>query len=42
MVSMEKINYQGWPNSYRLANARVDLIVTTDVGPRITHSGLIG
>lgn len=31
---MEKINYQGWPNSIRRTNARAELILTTDVGPR--------
>jgi len=39
---MEKVNYQGWPNCYRLSNNVVDLIVTTDVGPRIIRYGLIG
>ncbi|HVF10243.1 MAG TPA: hypothetical protein VNA16_05545 [Abditibacteriaceae bacterium] len=41
---MEKINYQGWPNCYRLANDNdiVDVIVTTDVGPRIIRFGFVG
>lgn len=39
---MEKINYRGWPNCYRLSNDLVDLIVTTDVGPRIIRYGFIG
>lgn len=38
---MEKITYQGWPNCYRLANSHVELIVTTDVGPRIIRYGFI-
>ncbi|MBN1287106.1 MAG: hypothetical protein JXB47_17025 [Anaerolineae bacterium] len=32
---MEKVEYKGWPNCYKLANDKVELIVTTDVGPRI-------
>nr|MBC7243808.1 hypothetical protein [Chloroflexota bacterium] len=39
---MEKLNYKGWPNSYRLSNGLVDLVVTTDVGPRIIRFGFIG
>ena len=39
---MEKIVYRGWPNCYRLSNGLVELIVTTDVGPRISHFGFVG
>jgi hypothetical protein len=39
---MEKINYKGWPNCLRLSNGLVDLVVTTDVGPRIIRFGFIG
>ena len=39
---MEKIDYKGWPNSYRLSNGTVDLVVTTDVGPRIIRFGFVG
>lgn len=39
---MEKINYQGWPNCYRLFNEHVELIVTTDIGPRIIRFGFVG
>lgn len=38
---MEKISYEGWPNCYRLANDLVELIVTTDVGPRLIHFGFV-
>lgn len=34
-VRMEKISYGGWPNCVRLSNDRIELIATTDVGPRI-------
>ena len=39
---MEKIEYQGWPNCYRLSNEHVELIVTTDIGPRIIRFGFVG
>jgi len=39
---MEKINYGGWENCYRLSNDRIELIVTGDVGPRIIRFGFIG
>lgn len=39
---MEKIAYLGLPNCYRLANQTVELIVTTDVGPRILHYSYTG
>jgi hypothetical protein len=38
---MEKVEYGGWPNCYRLANDLVDLVVTTDVGPRIVRFGFV-
>ncbi len=38
----EKINYGGWPNCVRLSNGQVELIATTDVGPRIIRFGFIG
>jgi hypothetical protein len=38
----EKINYGGWPNCIRLFNEETELIVTTDIGPRIIRFGFIG
>jgi hypothetical protein len=40
--TIEKTPYQGWPNCYRVANGEVELIVTSDVGPRIMRFGFIG
>ena len=42
MSQVAKIAYRGWPNCYRLWNESVDLVVTTDVGPRIIRFGFIG
>lgn len=41
-TKLEKINYGGWPNCYRLSNGIVDLVATTDVGPRIIRFGFVG
>ncbi len=42
MPTFEKVEYKGWPNCYRLANANAELIITGDVGPRIIRFGFIG
>ena len=39
---MQTIAYRGWPNCYRLANERIELFATTDVGPRIIHLSVPG
>jgi hypothetical protein len=41
-VMVEKTSYAGWPNCYRMTNGEVELIVTTDVGPRIIRYGFVG
>lgn len=41
-VEMEKVNFGGWPNCIRLSNGKVELIATTDVGPRIVRFGFEG
>src|SRR5437660_12721163 len=40
-VKVEKVNYKGWPNSYRVSNGQIELIVTGDVGPRIIRFGFV-
>jgi hypothetical protein len=39
---MERIDYKGWTNCYRLSNGLVELVMLTDVGPRILRFGLVG
>ncbi|MBA4182746.1 MAG: hypothetical protein H0X49_01860 [Acidobacteria bacterium] len=39
---MEKIRYLDLPNCIRLSNGEVEVIVSTDVGPRILHYSLVG
>jgi hypothetical protein len=40
-VQVTKVNYRGWENSYRLSNDVIDMVVTTDVGPRIIRCGFV-
>ena len=39
MLQIEKMPFSGWTNCVRLSNDLVDLIVTTDVGPRVLFFG---
>ena len=41
-IKVKKISYGGWENCLRITSGIVDLIVTTDVGPRIIRYGFIG
>jgi len=41
-TTVERLSYGGWPNCYRLTNGIVDLVMTTDVGPRVIRLGFCG
>ncbi len=41
-VKVEKTEYKGWRNCYRVSNGEVELIITADVGPRIIRFGFPG
>src|SRR3989339_1878439 len=41
-MKSDRVSYGGWPNCIRLANNEIELIATTDVGPRIIRFGFIG
>jgi hypothetical protein len=41
-VSVQKVEYKGWPNCYRVSNGEVELVITGDVGPRIIRYGFVG
>jgi len=41
-VKVEKVEYKGWRNSYRVSNGEVELVVTSDVGPRVIRFGFVG
>lgn len=38
----EQVNFMGWPNCLKLSNQSIEMIITTDVGPRILYFGFIG
>lgn len=41
-MQVDKTEYRGWKNCYRIRNGEVELIVTGDVGPRIIRFGFVG
>ncbi len=41
-MKAETINYKGWKDSVRLSNGVIQLVVTTQIGPRIIHFGSSG
>jgi hypothetical protein len=41
-IAPENTEYRGWPNCCRLSNGLIELIATTDVGPRIIRFGFVG
>jgi hypothetical protein len=40
--SLDRLTYANWPNCYRLSDGRVEVIATTDVGPRLIRFGFVG
>ena len=41
-VKVEKTEYKGWKNCYRVSNGEVEAIITGDVGPRVIRFGFVG
>jgi len=41
-VNMEPVPYGGWPNCVKLSNGSIEVIATTDVGPRVIRFGFVG
>lgn len=41
-VKVDKVEYKGWQNCYRVTNGEIEAIVTADVGPRIIRFGFVG
>ncbi len=41
-VTIKKVEYKGWKNCLEISNGIVELIATTDVGPRIIRFGFAG
>ncbi len=41
-VQIERIDYRGWANCYRVSNGTVEAVLTGDVGPRVMRFGFVG
>lgn len=41
-LTVRSVAYQGWKNCCRISNGKIELIVTTDVGPRVIRFGFVG
>src|SRR5215813_4038560 len=41
-VRVEKTEYKGWKNCYRVSNGEIEAIMTGDVGPRIIRFAFVG
>ena len=41
-MTIEKVAYGGWANCYRISNGEVELVLTSDVGPRVMRFGFVG
>lgn len=41
-MNVTKTAYGGWPNCYRISNGLIELILTSDIGPRIMRCGFAG
>lgn len=42
MISKKKLTYGGWPNCIRLTDGKTELVVTTDIGPRVIRYARVG
>ena len=41
-LAIETVEYGGWPNCVRISNGEIELVATTDVGPRVIRLGFVG
>ena len=41
-VKIDKAAWQGWPNCFKISNGTVEIIITSDIGPRIMRYGFAG
>ena len=41
-VAIEKVTCLNLPNCYKLSNGQVEVVVTTDIGPRVMRYGFVG
>jgi hypothetical protein len=41
-MTIDKVPYGGWANCYRVSNGEAELVLTSDIGPRIMRFGFAG
>ena len=41
-IQVETVSFGGWPHCQRVTNGVVEVVATTDVGPRLVGCGLVG
>jgi hypothetical protein len=42
MITISQLDFHGWKNTYRMANHLLELLVVTDIGPRVISLSLSG
>src|ERR1035441_8374917 len=42
LMSIERRDYAGWPDSWWLGNGEVELVVPSQIGPRVIRYGRVG
>lgn len=42
MEFQEKYSFAGWQNNVRLSNGKIEIVITTDVGPRVIKFAAVG
>ncbi|MBI1787686.1 MAG: hypothetical protein HYR60_09080, partial [Acidobacteria bacterium] len=42
MFSLDRISFDRWPDSWRLSNGDVELVIPTRIGPRVMRYGFAG
>jgi hypothetical protein len=40
-VTLKQVTFRGWQHCMRLSNGTVDVVVTTDIGPRVARYGFV-
>jgi hypothetical protein len=41
-ITIQPVDYKGWPNCWRITNGKIEVLITADVGPRIIRFGFPG
>jgi hypothetical protein len=42
MIQIDKVEYGGWPNCYRISNGIIEMVVPADIGIRVMRCGFTG